>query len=180
MLNLVADSEKRQLVHEVFRVLKPGGRIAIADIVSDQPVPDAMKDDPELWSGCVAGAFHEADMPAMFAAAGFHAVSYDKWDVQPWRVINGIEFRAATLTGVRPAEPAGADRRYTLMYRGPFDSVTDEDGRCYRRGERVAVTAEKYRSLTGPAYGDAFIDLANDATADTGCCPPRSSSGGCC
>lgn len=180
VLNLVADSEKRQMVSEVYRVLKPGGRIAIADIVSDRPVPDAMKDDPELWSGCIAGAFHEADLPAMFAAAGFHAVSYDKWDVEPWRVVNGIEFRAVTLTAIRPAESVGSDRRHTLMYRGPFDSVTDEDGRCYRRGERVAVTPDKYRILTGPAYGDAFIDLANDTTAASGCCSPRSSSGGCC
>ena len=180
VLNLVADSEKRQLVDEIYRVLKPGGRIAIADIVSDRSVPDGMKDDPELWSGCIAGVFHEAEMPAMFAAAGFHAVCYDKWDAQPWRVINGIEFRSVTLTAMRPAVADGADGYRTLIYRGPFDSVTDEDGRCYRRGERVSVPPDRYRLLTGPAYHDAFIDPLADEVAGQACCASGTSSGGCC
>ena len=107
VLNLVAENEKRQLINEVYRVLKPGGRIAISDIISDRPVPAGMKNDPELWSGCLSGAFHEAEMPALFAAAGFSAVTYDKWDVVPWRVINGITFRSVTLTAIRP-DIAGA------------------------------------------------------------------------
>jgi ubiquinone/menaquinone biosynthesis C-methylase UbiE len=180
VLNLVADSEKQQMIEEVFRVLKPGGRIAIADIISDRPVPAAMKDDPELWSGCISGAFHEGEMPAVFAAAGFSAVSYDKWDSQPWQVINGIEFRSVTLTAIKPAVALAADERRELVYRGPFASVTDEAGNCYRRGERRTVTAERHRILTGPAYGDAFIDLSASSDAGTACCSPEPVSGGCC
>jgi len=61
VLNLASDSEKAQLVSEIFRVLKPGGRVAISDIVSDEPIPDHLKADPELWSGCISGAFQEAE-----------------------------------------------------------------------------------------------------------------------
>ncbi|MGB5260667.1 MAG: methyltransferase domain-containing protein [Gammaproteobacteria bacterium] len=180
VLNLVADSEKQQMVSEVFRVLKPGGRIAISDIISDRPVPADMKQDPELWSGCLSGAFHEKEMPAMFAAAGFSAVTYDQWDVRPWRVINGITFRSVTLTAVRPAMTDDGDARHALVYRGPFESVTDESGRCYRRGERVFVTAERRRLLTGPAYDGAFIDLTPAGESQAACCSTESAGGGCC
>jgi len=55
VLNLVRDDEKGKLIREIFRVLKMGGRIAISDIVSDEPVPQRLKQDPELWSGCKIG-----------------------------------------------------------------------------------------------------------------------------
>ncbi|MDX2457294.1 MAG: methyltransferase domain-containing protein, partial [Gammaproteobacteria bacterium] len=102
VLNLVDDHEKQYMIREIFRVLKPGGRVAISDIVSDQPIPEKMKNDPELWSGCISGAFREDEFLDEFAAAGFSAVSYDKWDTEPWQVIEGIEFRAVTLTAIKP------------------------------------------------------------------------------
>lgn len=180
VLNLVADIEKQQLIREVFRVLKPGGRVAISDIISDRPVPANMKNDPELWSGCLSGAFHEAEMPALFAAAGFAAVTYDKWDAAPWRVVNGITFRSVTLTATRPVM-AGATNAYCeLVYRGPFDTVIDETGQSYRRGERIAVTPERRRVLTGPAYAGAFIDLSKDSSESAGCCSAETDSGDCC
>ncbi|HBA43146.1 MAG TPA: methyltransferase, partial [Alphaproteobacteria bacterium] len=54
VLNLVAAEDKAALFGEMFRVLKVGGRVAISDIVSDEPVPQHLRDDPELWSGCVS------------------------------------------------------------------------------------------------------------------------------
>lgn len=180
VLNLVADNEKRQLIREVYRVLKPGGRVAISDIISDRPVPADMKKDPELWSGCLSGAFHEAEMPALFAAAGFAAVTYDKWDAAPWRVINGITFRSVTLTATRPVIADATNAYCELVYRGPFDTVIDETGQTYRRGERIAVTPERHRVLTGPAYAGAFIDLSQDTAESAGCCSAETDSGDCC
>jgi arsenite methyltransferase len=173
VLNLVSDTEKEQLVREIFRVLKPGGRIAISDIVSDRPVPTVLKQDSELWSGCVSGAFQEGEFLHVFADHGFHAVRYDKWDPQPWRVVEGIEFRSVTLTackGVRVEAHAGPR---SLMYRGPFAAVIDDEGQRHERGERSQVSAAQYAALTGAVYADAFIDpQAQSTAAATGCCSP--------
>jgi SAM-dependent methyltransferase len=59
VLNLVHNDQKLGLVSEIQRVLRPGGRIALSDIVSDENVPLELQNDPVLWSGCISGAFRE-------------------------------------------------------------------------------------------------------------------------
>ena len=53
VFNLVSDEDKKQLFSEIYRVLKTGGRIAISDIVSDETIPEDLRNDAELWSGCL-------------------------------------------------------------------------------------------------------------------------------
>jgi ubiquinone/menaquinone biosynthesis C-methylase UbiE len=194
VLNLVADSEKQQLVQEIFRVLRPGGRIAISDIVSDRAIPETMKQDPDLWSGCISGAFEESEFANAFAAAGFSGVCYDKRDPQPWQVIGDITFRSVTLTAVKPVISKEDSDSHTLMYRGPFAAVIDENGRRFVRGSHEKVTAGTRQLLLSAAFGDAFIDLSHDmatGTAGSCCDTARSvnlaepegqaaSHGGCC
>ena len=179
VLNLVADNEKSQLVREIFRVLKPGGRIAISDIVSDRMVPQSMKQDPDLWSGCISGAFEESEFANAFAAAGFSGVCYDKWDPQPWQVIEDIIFRSVTLTAVKSASSAECADNKTIMYRGPFAAVIDENGRRFDRGSHEVVSAGTHQLLLNAAYGDAFIDLTNGMATETAtsCCDGAKSAG---
>jgi len=73
MLNLVPD--KRRAVAEIFRVLKPGGRVQIADIVIRRPVTLDCKADPKLWAECVVGATVDEDYLALFRDAGFENVT---------------------------------------------------------------------------------------------------------
>jgi len=110
VLNLVRDDDKQQLIEEIFRVLKRGGRAVISDIVSDELVPAELKDDPELWSGCIAGAFQESAFVRAFAAAGFHGIEIVKRDAEPWRTVQGVEFRSVTVRawkGKLGAQPGG-------------------------------------------------------------------------
>jgi len=159
VLNLVHDSDKAQLIREIFRVVKPGGRVAISDIISDEPVPEHLKQDQHLWSGCISGALQEFDFLRAFVDAGFIAVSYDKWESQPWQVVEGIEFRSVTITAVKPENEPCIDKGHAVIYRGPFSEVYDEDGHVYYRGQRMAVCERTFRLLTGAAYGDQFIGI---------------------
>jgi arsenite methyltransferase len=69
VINLVED--KGQVFREAFRVLKPGGRLAISDIVTDRPFSPAMRNDPDAWSECITGALPEHEYLALIAQAGF-------------------------------------------------------------------------------------------------------------
>lgn len=69
VVNLVPD--KAQVFRDVFRVLKPGGRVAISDVVNIAPLPEDLKRDPKLICGCVSGAVPEGRVRELLAAAGF-------------------------------------------------------------------------------------------------------------
>ena len=97
VLNLVATGEKTQLFDEIFRVLKNGGRAVISDIVSDVEVPPQMREDAELWSGCIAGALEERAFVQAFEDAGFSDVKIAERDEAPWQTVQGIAFRSVTV-----------------------------------------------------------------------------------
>ncbi|MDF1583920.1 MAG: methyltransferase domain-containing protein [Methyloprofundus sp.] len=160
VLNLVHDSDKEKLIKEIFRVTKPGGRVAIADIVSDEFVPAHMKKDQKLWSGCISGALQEHAFLEAFVNAGFVAVAYDKWENEPWQVVEDIEFRSVTITAIKPKEETAQDRGHAVIYRGPYSEVYDDDGYAYFKGIRMAVSDKMYALLTSSgAYGEDFIGI---------------------
>ena len=174
VLNLVEDGHKPQLAREIHRVLKPGGRVAISDIVSDEPVPAHLKSDSILWSGCVSGAFQEQEFLRTFVEAGFAAVRIDKWSAEPWQVVEGIEFRSLTLTAVKGEGKECLDYGHAVIYRGPYAEVRDEEGHIYPRGRRIAVCARTYRMLTEGPCQNNFIGIAPAVLAEPKpwCVPP--------
>jgi arsenite methyltransferase len=76
-------SDKSRVLREAFRVLKPGGRIAVSDVVVRGEVPADIRRSVELWVGCVAGALEEAEYERLLKEAGF-----DRVEVEPWRIYN--------------------------------------------------------------------------------------------
>ncbi len=91
VINLSAD--KDQVLREAFRVLKPGGRLAVSDIVTRGDVPAGVRENMLLWVGCIAGALRDTEYAAKLANAGFSAI-----DIEPTRVYD-IEDAKAFLSG---------------------------------------------------------------------------------
>ena len=94
VINLSTD--KDAVLREAFRVLKPGGRFAVSDVVVRGDVPPDIRRSMELWVGCIAGALEETEYAAKLTAAGFAEVS-----VEPWRIYTIDDARAfLTESGV--------------------------------------------------------------------------------
>lgn len=156
VLNLVRQQDRQDLFAELFRVLKPGGRAAISDIVSDETVPESMQQDPLLWSGCLSGAFREDEFLQAFEAAGFHGIEIVKRAAEPWQVVNGIEFRSVTVIAYKEARGPSLERNQAVIYRGPFKTVQDDQDQIYHRGERMAVCDQTFRRLSATPYTRHF------------------------
>ncbi len=157
VLNLVRDEDKHTLFTEVFRVLRRGGRAVISDIVSDEPVPDELKRDPHLWSGCIAGAFQETAFLEAFAGAGFYGIEILKRDERPWRTVNGIEFRSITVRAWKGKEGPCWEHHQAVIYRGPWSEVRDDDGHVLKRGVPMAVCEKTFGIYTTEPYAREII-----------------------
>lgn len=157
VLNLVRPQDKKQLFSEMYRVLKRGGRIAISDIVSDEPVPDRLAKDPDLWSACVSGAFQEEALLRAFEEAGFYGIRLEEMRSDPYQTVEGIEFRSVTITAYKGKEGPCIERNQAVIYRGPWKQVVDDDDHVLPRGMRIAVCEKTFRIYSRPPYQDQFI-----------------------
>lgn len=131
VINLSADKDR--VLREAFRVLKPGGRFAVSDVVVRGEVPAEARRSMELWAGCIAGALEESDYRSKLAAAGFSAV-----DLEPTRVYtreDAVEFLAGT--GFDPAEVDGKFASMFIRARKPTNQRIDifESAACCATGE---------------------------------------------
>jgi SAM-dependent methyltransferase len=91
VINLSADKDR--VLREAFRVLKPGGRFAVSDVVTRGAIPEALRRDMLLWVGCIAGALDENDYRMRLAAAGFEAIG-----IEPTRIYK-VDDAREFLTG---------------------------------------------------------------------------------
>ncbi|MCA1790443.1 MAG: methyltransferase domain-containing protein [Thioalkalivibrio sp.] len=94
VINLSPD--KPQVFREAFRVLKPGGRLAVSDVVASTELPEDMRNDPVLYAGCIAGAPLLDDLHEMLRAAGFQDIRITPKDesrefIKDWAPGRGVE-----------------------------------------------------------------------------------------
>jgi arsenite methyltransferase len=157
VLNLVRAQDKQQLFAEMYRVLKRGGRIAISDIVSDEAVPEHLAKDPDLWSACVSGAFQEEEFLLAFEEAKFHGIHIEELNSEAYQTVEGVEFRAVTVTAYKGKEGPCIERNHAVIYRGPWKQVADDDGHTLERGARMAVCDKTFKLYSQAPYAGQFI-----------------------
>jgi len=90
VINLSADKDR--VLREAFRVLKPGGRLAVSDVVTRGEIHPEIRKNVLLWAGCIAGALDQGDYRAKLAAAGFEAIGIEPTRV--YRLEDALSFLA--------------------------------------------------------------------------------------
>ncbi len=98
VINLTED--KAKVLNEVYRILKPGGRFIISDIVSDKPVPGYLKRDKELWNACLSGALTDKRFRELAENAGFSNIRLTKNYL--YKKVEYIRFHSITIRGSKP------------------------------------------------------------------------------
>ncbi len=186
VLNLVDPRDKQTMFAELFRVLKPGGRAVISDIVSNQTVPLALHRDAKLWSGCISGAYEETAFLDAFSAAGFRNLEIAELQLEPWQVVEEIEFRSMTVIAYKPAseEDATAEQdndQQEIIYRGPFAAVMDDAGQEFIRGQRASISPQQSAQLAGSPLQQCFIRMHPSDSQAAGHEPtgPQTTAGNC-
>jgi len=96
-------SDKDAVLREAFRVLRPGGRFAVSDVIVRGELPASVRRSMELWVGCIAGALEESDYAARLEAAGFVDVAVEAWRV--YRLEDAREFLTASGIDVDAVAP---------------------------------------------------------------------------
>jgi SAM-dependent methyltransferase len=107
VINLSPD--KARVFAEVYRALKPGGRLAVSDVVAVAELPESVRRDLALYAGCIGGATPVAELEAMLEAAGFAEIRVTPKDesrsfIRDWAPGTGVEdwVRSATVEAVKP------------------------------------------------------------------------------
>lgn len=169
VINLLGDSNKPEVFREIFRVLKPGGRFAVSDNVSNRPVPEELKTDTQLWSACYAGVLQEQAFYEQLEKAGFTHLHIDTRNPEPARVVEDLTFYSITVTGRKPLQGA-EETTPRVIYRGPAKGILGNSGKMYRRGQPEALASVDRDLLSNDAFivADGTAEVASEPAS--ACC----------
>jgi len=164
VLNLSTD--KRRTFAEMFRVLKPGGRLTISDVVCEtEPGPEIRNDDT-LHGECIAGAQTQKNLCGLLEEAGFESLIMIKRF--PYRTVGGHQFFSLTFSARKPME----DEVVKTVYRGPLKTAITPSGAILTPGQ-VAEIPEQEANLLGEQLfiinKDGAVD--NVFVGESCCCP---------
>ncbi|MGM0418159.1 MAG: DUF5714 domain-containing protein [Thermodesulfobacteriota bacterium] len=131
VINLSED--KKNTLQEIYRILKPGGRIVISDVVTDELSPASVQNDEQLQGECIAGAMVVSDLFRMLGSSGFSQISVVKRFF--YRKVKGHDFYSLTYQAYKPSEVEYVQ----ALYPGPYAAVVTDEGEVLFRGEKKYI-----------------------------------------
>ena len=165
-------SHKRRTFREAFRVLKPGGRLVVADVVTPTEPDPAIRNDDTLRGECIAGALTEKDLFGLLEETGFSACRILKRF--PYRMVQGHVFFSLTYEALKPK----TDQEVLVMYRGPLAAMVTRRGDLLPVGEARRVSRGALPEQTADLL---FLDEAGQAVnvsqGTWSCCPQPTNQG---
>jgi len=171
VINLSTD--KDEVFGEIHRILKPGGRFMISDIISDKEVPEAMQNNKELWGECVSGALTLNKFLSYAKKNRFQGLRVQKDYL--WKEVEGSKFYSYTIEGCKhvPSENKSFCSSLLATYAGPFESVTFQ-GTVYPVGIAVEINEDTAQLLASHPYAGQIIitnpTIEKPAEPESPCC----------
>jgi catechol 2,3-dioxygenase-like lactoylglutathione lyase family enzyme len=148
---------RRQLLGEVFRILSPGGAVALHMLTGNKDLTTP----PGTLPGPASVVTHVPSLEELLddlLASGFEGIQLTKYGSRPCFTHSGTELRETMLTARRP-EPEHDGQSPEVVYLGPLAAVRDDEGQEYPRGRRVKVTAAKSKALATGSLAQSFACL---------------------
>jgi MoaA/NifB/PqqE/SkfB family radical SAM enzyme/SAM-dependent methyltransferase len=180
VINLSPD--KRGTYEEIMRILKPGGKLVVSDIVTDTAIPATLKNNVRYRGECLGGAMQQEELVAMMEAAGFVSIRFIKRF--PYRQVEGMDFYSLTYEAIRPALQPIMQGTKDVVYRGPHGAIYTESGILLVKGRRTSIAAAEAALLDDSVFILDGIGAVSNMVMENSCCTPQTEisgiSSGCC
>jgi len=171
-LNAAMDAaDEARVLATALAALRPGGRLVLHMMVGDRPVSRPLPRLPGP-AARVARVPVAADVLRAVEQAGFVGLTCVRYSHSPVYRFAGVEMRELMLTAWKRDVEGATDGGAIVAYKGPFGSVTDEDGVVYRRGEHVRIDARSFAALHASALAEHFVFVTTDAGCGADGCAP--------
>ena len=161
--------DKRKTFAEIMRILKPGGRLFISDIVSDESIPLDIQYNEKLRGECIGGAMQEKYLFYMLENLGFQMIHLKKRF--PYRTVKGYTFYTVTYSAYKK----GKEKKKNVVYRGPFKAVVADDGKIIYRGIKTEIHSGIDKNLDGTFFelneNGAVINIDQEINCCCGIAP---------
>lgn len=178
VINLSPD--KRMTYQEIFRILKPGGRLVVSDIVTDTAIPARIRNNVRYRGECLGGAMQQEELVAMMEAAGFSSIRFIKRF--PYRQVENMDFFSLTYEAIHPVAVNGEG--VDVIFRGPYGAVHTESGTLLVKGRRTTLAVQELALLDDSVFVLDGKGAVTNIVMENSCCSPQTEISGdvnsCC